>query len=38
MALVFIVSIPVVALLFHQIAAVSKHTVNIPDEDDVAVL
>lgn len=38
MTLVFIVSIPVVALLLHQIATVSKHTVNISDEDDVAVL
>lgn len=38
MTLVFIVSIPVVALLLHQITAVSKHTVNVSDENDVAVL
>ena len=38
MTLVFIVSIPVIALLLHQITAVSKHTVNVSDENDVAVL
>ena len=38
MALVFIVCIPVVALLFHQIATISKHTVNVSDEHDIAML